>query len=94
MILPAYDKENLSEEEYLKRHLSDLEAGKNNFGTDTPFDAEPVTESSRVNDLQYFNFDIKDLPCGRFYPVGTLLMVRPAQVKDAVAPVATSTQAE
>ena len=80
------NKENLSEEEYLKRHLSDLEAGKNNFNSsDIPFDAEPVAESSRVNDLQYFNFDIKDLPCGRFYPVGTLLMVRPAQVKEIQA---------
>lgn len=79
------NKENLSEEEYLKRHLSDLEAGKNNFNTDVPFDAEPVTETSRVNDLQYFNFDIKDLPCGRFYPIGTLLMVRPAQVKEIQA---------
>lgn len=79
------NKENLSEEEYLKRHLSDLEAGKNNFNTDASFDAEPVTETSRVNDLQYFNFDIKDLPCGRFYPVGTLLMVRPAQVKEIQA---------
>lgn len=78
--------ENLSEEDYLKRHLSDLEAGKSNqFNSDIPFDnAEPVIES-RVNDLQYFNFDIRELPCGRFYPTGTLFMVRPAQVREIQA---------
>jgi hypothetical protein len=81
----ADNKANMSEEEYLKRHLSDLDAGKNNFNSDIPFEAEPVKESSRVNDLQYFNFDIKDLPCGRFYPVGTLFMIRPAQVKEIQA---------
>ena len=79
------NKENMSEEEYLKRHLSDLEVGKNSINNDATFEAETVTESTRVNELQYFNFDVKDLPCGRFYPVGTLFMVRPAQVKEIQA---------
>lgn len=79
------NNENLSEEEYLKRHLSDLEAGKTHVNSDTPLsNAEPVIES-RVNDLQYFNFDIRELPCGRFYPSGTLFMVRPAQVREIQA---------
>jgi hypothetical protein len=79
------NNENLSEEEYLKRHLSDLEAGKTQVNSDIPFNnAEPVIES-RVNDLQYFNFDIRELPCGRFYPTGTLFMVRPAQVREIQA---------
>lgn len=77
--------ENLSEEDYLKRHLSDLEAGKTNINSDIPLNnVEPVIES-RVNDLQYFNFDIRELPCGRFYPTGTLFMVRPAQVREIQA---------
>ena len=77
------NNENLSEEEYLKRHLSDLES--NNQINDTSFNnAEPVIES-RVNDLQYFNFDIRELPCGKFYPAGTLFMIRPAQVKEIQA---------
>jgi len=80
------NKENLSEEDYLKKHLGDLEAGKNHFNNDLPFDdAKPVVESARVNDLQYFNFDVSQLPCGRFYPKGTLLMVRPAQVREIQA---------
>jgi hypothetical protein len=79
------NNENLSEEEYLKRHLSDLEASKTQVNSDIPFNnAEPVIES-RVNDLQYFNFDIRELPCGRFYPTGTLFMVRPAQVREIQA---------
>lgn len=79
------NQENLSEEEYLKRHLSDVEAGKSHFNSDIPLNnAEPVIEA-RVNDLQFFNFDIRELPCGRFYPTGTLFMVRPAQVKEIQA---------
>ena len=79
------NEENLSEEDYLKRHLSDLEAGKAQVNSDIPLDnTEPVIES-KVNDLQYFNFDIRELPCGRFYPTGTLFMVRPAQVREIQA---------
>jgi hypothetical protein len=44
-----------------------------------------VVDSTRTTDLQYFNFDVNDLPCGKFYPVGTLLMIRPAQVKEIQA---------
>lgn len=74
---------NLSEEDYLKRHLSDIESTKN--FSDIPLDKnEPVIQSN-VNDLQYFNFDIKDLPCGKFYPTGTLFMIRPAQVREIQA---------
>lgn len=73
---------NLSEEDYLKRHLSDIEP-KKQFNTDIPVSND--ADSRGVNDLQYFNFDIRELPCGRFYPTGTLFMVRPAQVKEIQA---------
>jgi hypothetical protein len=75
---------NLSEEEYLKKHLEDLE-GKGSVQSDIPFMATPQKENSRITDLQYFNFDVRELPCGRFYPTGTLFMVRPAQVKEIQA---------
>jgi hypothetical protein len=79
------NKNNLSEEDYLKKHLSDLENGKNK-SNDIQFDnIDSSVEASRVNDLQYFSFDVNLLPCGRFYPTGTLLMVRPAQVKEIQA---------
>jgi hypothetical protein len=76
--------EEMSEEDYLKRHLQDLDEGKKaveqkQINSDIPF--QPV-ENARVSDLQYFNFDIRELPCGQFYPAGTLFMVRPAQVKE------------
>jgi hypothetical protein len=75
------NKNNLSEEEYLRKHLSDLESKKvDNFD-----ELEATVETSRVNDLQYFSFDVNLLPCGRFYPTGTLLMVRPALVKEIQA---------
>jgi hypothetical protein len=79
------NKENLSEEDYLKRHLSDVETNKT-ANTDSQFSsAEPVIETSKVSDLHYFNFDIRELPCGNFYPTGTLFMVRPAQVREIQA---------
>ena len=78
-------EQEMSEEDYLKRHLNDLDAGKNpnNFNDNTT--QKPVVEGARVSDLQYFNFDIRELPCGQFYPTGTLFMVRPAQVKEIQA---------
>jgi hypothetical protein len=81
------DKNNMSEEDYLKKHLEDLESGKNKGpvnNSDIPFVVNP-SEGSRVTDLQFFNFDVKELPCGKFYPTGTLLMVRPAQVREIQA---------
>lgn len=76
-------KNEMSEEDYLKRHLQDLEQGQKQTSGDLPF-----VESSQVNrtsDLQYFNMDIRELPCGQFYPTGTLFMVRPAQVREIQA---------
>ena len=76
--------DEMSEEDYLKRHLQDMDAPKNNsFNSDIP--QRPIVESTRVTDLQYFNFDIRELPCGQFYPAGTLFMVRPAQVREIQA---------
>jgi hypothetical protein len=76
--------ENLSEEEYLKRHLSDIEVGKSQFNPDVSVEDGPKIEET-VNQLQYFNYDIRELPCGMFYPTGTLFMVRPAQVREIQA---------
>ena len=79
-------EQEMSEEDYLKRHLNDLDAGKNpnNFNDNTATQT-PIVEGNKVSDLQYFNFDIRELPCGQFYPTGTLFMVRPAQVKEIQA---------
>jgi hypothetical protein len=71
---------NLSDEDYLKKHLDDIELSKG----DIPY-VKPAVENSRVTDLQFFNLDVKELPCGKFYPSGTILMVRPAQVKEVQA---------
>ncbi len=73
---------NMSEEEYLKKHLGSLEKKDQGVNTDIPFVEQPKIDSTRTTDLQFFNFDVKELPCGEFYPAGTILMVRPAQVKE------------
>ncbi|NBP16157.1 hypothetical protein EBU95_17525, partial [bacterium] len=77
----------MSEEDYLKRHLQDLDHAKNiQNGVDTeeiPFVDKNIT--ARTSDLQFFNMDIRELPCGQYYPTGTLFMVRPAQVREIQA---------
>ena len=84
------NKNEMSEEDYLKRHLSDIDSSSsiksniNNVNSDIPF-VQPQVDSNRTSDLQYFNFDVRELPCGQFYPTGTMLMVRPAQVKEIQA---------
>ena len=77
------NKPEMSEEDYLKRHLNDLEQGKKMADGDIPFVEK--TDSNRTSDLQYFNMDIRELPCGQFYPTGTLFLVRPAQVREIQA---------
>lgn len=72
--------ENLSEEDYLKRHLDGLDSNKSKKQTINVTTNETKTDSSRLGDLQYFAFDVKDFPCGIFYPVGTTMQVRPALV--------------
>ena len=76
------EQNNMSEEEYLKKHIGNLESSKNQNNSDIPFVEQPKIDNTRTTDLQYFNFDIKELPCGTFYPTGTVFMVRPAQVKE------------
>ena len=76
---------NMSEEEYLKKHLNSLDKKDQVTNTDIPFVEQPKMDSSRTTDLQFFNFDVKELPCGSFYPAGTIIMVRPAQVKEIQA---------
>jgi len=77
------NKENLTEEDYLKRHLQNLEAKS------TPISNAPKVnvqvDNSRMSDLQYFAFDIKEFPCGIFYPAGATIQVRPALVKEIQA---------
>ena len=78
--------ENLSEEEYLKMHLSELEQSKMQAQINSTDDGQKSQpDSSRATDLQYFNFDIRELPCGKYYPAGTMFMVRPAQVREIQA---------
>jgi hypothetical protein len=77
------NNKEMSEEDYLKRHLQDLEQGQREASGDIPFVENP--QVGRTSDLQFFNMDIRELPCGQFYPTGTLFMVRPAQVKEIQA---------
>lgn len=87
------EKKTMTDEDYLRMHLEGIDASKSTqqdtqqqMSTDIPFQVNAsMTENTKVSDLQFFNFDIKELPCGQFYPNGTTLMVRPAQVREIQA---------
>ena len=67
----------MSEDEYLKKHLGSIEPKKPTFD-----DSALKTEGVITSELKYITFDCNILPCGNFYPIGTLLKVRPADTKE------------
>lgn len=79
----------LNEEEYLKKHLESLESEKNPINPNQSFFdsvvVPPQNSTTRYTDLQFLSCDIKELPCGSFYPNGTVLLIRAAQVKEIQA---------
>jgi hypothetical protein len=78
---------NLSEEDFLKKHIQDLESSEKSNSNANMFDfvQQNQVNPNRVTDLQFLSFDIKELPCGKFYPSGTAIMIRAAQVKEIQA---------
>ena len=75
--------------DYLKQHLSEIDKQNtptSNFQTtDTNMYHRPAELNKTASDLQFFNFDINSLPCGQFYPKGTLFLIRAATVKEIQA---------
>lgn len=73
---------NLSEEEYLKRHIQDLEGKK-------PEREKKVVvvdvDNSTTESLKYFAFNVNEFPCGIFYPTGSTIQIRSAEVKEIQA---------
>jgi hypothetical protein len=78
------NKAQLSEEEYLRKHLEGIENKTSQQTYQQPQNSVQV-ENTRTSELQYFAFDVKEFPCGIFYPAGTTIQVRPAQVKEIQA---------
>lgn len=70
------DNKKMSEDEYLKKHLGAVESKNETF------DENVKVEGVVTSELKYITFDCNILPCGNFYPIGTLLKVRPAEVKE------------
>jgi len=71
---------NLTEEDYLRKHLEKMEKTK-----PTPEPLAKQKDNSRTTDLQYQAFDCSLFPCGMFYPNGATIQVRPALVKEIQA---------
>ena len=78
-----------TEDDYLLEHLNDIDktSNQNNQPVSPGFEPQYIqgAEAVRTAELKFFHYDIRELPCGRFYPNGTVFMVRPAQVKEIQA---------
>ena len=72
----------MTEEEYLRQHLNQLE---NKTKVERIEYNAPKKDNSRTVDLQYQAMEVKQFPCGMFYPHGTTIHVRPALVKEIQA---------
>lgn len=72
----------MSEEDYLRQHLNQLE---NKKVERIEYNNSPQKDNSRTVDLQYQVMDVKQFPCGMFYPHGTTIHIRPALVKEIQA---------
>ena len=70
----------LTEEEYLRQHLASLEAKPKQEPT-----VKVDVEASSIENLKYFSFDVREFPCAAFYPPGTTIQIRSAEVKEIQA---------
>ena len=70
-----------NEEDYLKEYLNNTE----NKPTEIKHTSINTTPTDRLTDLQFFTFEATMLPLGMFYPKGTIIMVRAAQVREIQA---------
>jgi|688.fasta_scaffold128017_3 hypothetical protein len=78
-------KQNLTAEDYLRRHLESLESKPSSPTVVTSPLISNKPEGQKSNDLHFFSFDIEEFPCSIFYPTGTLIQVRAAMVKEIQA---------
>jgi hypothetical protein len=70
-----------NEEEYLKQYLAQNESKKNKPEPKVKLEVE----SANVDTLKYFSFDVKEFPCHIFYPPGTTIQIRAAEVREIQA---------
>jgi hypothetical protein len=82
--MSGQNSQNLSEEDYLKIHLEGIE-GKSQKSEPIQQTIVNKMDTTKASDLHYFAFDISEFPCSIFYPAGTTIQVRAAQVKEIQA---------
>ncbi len=70
-------------EKYLENFLNDMSNKKDE--TTAPIIKQATNSYERASELKFVTFDIKDLPCGELYPIGTMLKIKPASVRDIQA---------
>lgn len=80
-------KLHLTEEDYLRIHLENLDTQTGFQPEEIISNAPPIPQfnSSKSSDLHYFSFDVQEFPCGFFYPKGSIIQVRASQVKEIQA---------
>jgi translation elongation factor EF-1beta len=81
-------REELSEEEYLRKHLESVSQRNDNPNTSTfggPDRQNNYGSVESKGDLLFVSFPVNEFPCSILYPPGTIIQVRPATVKEVQA---------
>ena len=74
---------DLTEQDYLRKHLEEKENIRNVNNTNTYNQpTQSNIDTTRATDLGFFAYDVKEFPCGLFYPLGTTIQIKPATVKE------------
>jgi hypothetical protein len=80
------DNVEQSSEDFLKKYLDETDVNRQSeTRKDIKINEIKSDATQRASDLQYFHFEVANLPLGKFYPSGTTIMVRPSMVKEIQA---------
>lgn len=79
------DTNNQMDNELLK-HIQEEEAkNKQVVDEDVEINNQEVITSDRTTELSFFDFPTDNFPCGAYYPTGSVICIRPAQVREVQA---------
>ena len=79
------DTNNQMDNELLK-HIQEEEAkNKQVVNEEVEINNQYFVTADRTTELSFFDFPTDNFPCGAYYPTGSVICIRPAQVREVQA---------
>ena len=76
---------NNNSEDYLKEYIENTDYKDNKEVSVNKPNKDNEKDLGSIDDMNYHSIDISELPCKRFYPAGTIIKIRAAEVKEIQA---------